>query len=117
MTNVVNNKGLTLVEMVISLAILGMMVVTFLSIFLGSYTMTMRAEARSNTTALVAGEIDSQLAISSSPGITGNAYIQYSDGVTNSIAGKSIDASITNDSNQTVLITYFVPDIAPEAAP
>jgi len=118
MKSIRDKKGMTLVEIVISLAILGIMVVTFLSIFLGSYTITMRAESRSNTTALIAGEIDRQLAISTSPGVsTSNAVIHYSGGVTNTIAGKNINASVTNDKNQTILITYFAPDFVPEGTP
>ncbi|MBK5262543.1 MAG: type II secretion system protein [Peptostreptococcaceae bacterium] len=111
-----DKKGMTLVEIVVSLAILGIMVVTFLSIFLGSYAITMRAESRSNTTALVAGEIDRQLASSTSPGVSaGNAVIHYvSGGVTNTIAGKNINSSVTNDKNQTILITYFEPAFVPE---
>ena len=113
-----DKKGMTLVEIVVSIAILGVMAVTFLSIFLGSYNITMRAEARNNLTALVAGEIDSQLAISTSSGVsTGNAVITYSGGLSNSISGKNINASVTNDKNQTVIITYFKPDIVPVGTP
>lgn len=118
MKNIRNKKGMTLVEIAVSLAILGIMAVTFLSIFLGSYAITMRAELRSNTTALVAGEIDRQLASTTSPGVsTGNAVIHYSGGVRNTIAGKNINSSVTNDKNQTILITYFESDFVSEGTP
>lgn len=114
-------KGLTLVEIVVSIAIFGIMAVVFLNVFLGSLVITTRAGARSDSVAAVSGEIEQKLAdfaanntdpiystISTESKVV---TIFYNNGASSTtMGGVKISGIKTNDRGQTIEIQTFVPE-------
>ena len=114
MKSINNKKGMTLVEIVVSLAIFGIMMVAFLNMFLTSYEITIRAGARSDTVAQISSEMENSL---SSFGGTGTDIsianeeisIDYDDGQ-ETIDTIKITGEATNDKNQSVELVYYLPE-------
>lgn len=112
-------KGLTLVEIVVSIAIFGVMAVVFLNVFLGSLVITTRAGSRSDSVAAVSGEIEQKLAdFATNKDATYSMLsteqkevkIIYNNGTSYTImSGVNIIGNTTNEKGQTVEIITFVP--------
>ena len=105
-----SKKGMTLVEIIVSMTIFSIMVVAFLNLFFGSFLISLRAEARTNTVGEVAGAIENKISTLTPSGITTSVSIQYHGGYTNTANGTKISDSVTNSDDQTVTFTYFVPE-------
>lgn len=60
-----NDQGFTLVEILISMTIFGILMVAFLSLFTGAYFMTLRAGDRDKTLAGITGKVENKIASTS----------------------------------------------------
>jgi prepilin-type N-terminal cleavage/methylation domain-containing protein len=87
--NAGSKSGFTLVEVIVSLAIFGILMVAFLSVFSSALVLTLRAGHNDQTVAEVSGEVDRSLA-----------------------ANTNVDPSIVDHTNATITVTF--PDAAPE---
>lgn len=113
-----SNKGMTLVEIIVSLAIFGILSVLFLNVFLGGILLTVRSGDRTEMVAEAASSIESKIADnsftssaikSSSPA---SVSIIYNYGTpsqqSSSLDGLKIETEVAQD-GQIVQIDYFVP--------
>src|SRR5665647_3326463 len=100
-----NNKGMTLVEIVVSMTIFAIMSIAFLNIFFGSYLINLRAESRTEIIGEVSGEMENKLSGSTMAGISGNATIMYNGSYTTSTPGMTVTDTQTDDKGQSVSIT------------
>ena len=115
-----NIKGLTLVEVVVSIAIFGIISVGLLSMLVEGLLITSRAGDRSESVMHVASEIEKKLA---DPSYTINAVlsegspqatIYYNHGTinesTHNMDGKLITGNELNERGQEIEVTVFVPE-------
>lgn len=118
-----NNKGMTLVELVVSIAIFGIISVGFLSIFLESLLIIERAGNRSESVAYVSSELERKLAGSdpvdaATLTITEpQAIITYNPGTvvesSNPVDGKLILGTELNQQGQEIEVTVYIPSVTP----
>lgn len=117
MKTFVDRKGMTLVEVIVSITIFSIMSVAFMNVFLGSYLITTRAGARTDSVAFISGEMDKTLAglsyaaettnITSAPGVV---TIEYLDGSIGNINGTGFVGNVLSTKGQTIEINYFLPE-------
>jgi prepilin-type N-terminal cleavage/methylation domain-containing protein len=108
-----SEKGFTLVEIMVSLAIFGILMVAFLSIFSTALGLTLRAGHNDQTVAAVSGDIEKSMAddtytapdITLNPGQT--ATITYADGSTNTVTvDETVGTDTTADGEQVTIKSY-----------
>lgn len=109
MKQISNKKGLTLVEIIVSLAIFGLMAVLFLNVFLNSYKLTLRAEERTQAIGDASGQLQHVLATTKSAITNSAVTIQYNATTTSIVPGETTQKSIVTDDNQTIVLEYFIP--------
>lgn len=108
------NKGFTLVEILVALTIFGILVIAFLALFSNAFYLTLRSGDRDKQVQTVTGKLENKLA---SPAYTdaavtqtnANVILTYSDGTINSVlTQKTIGTSQMSDGTQ-VIIEYYIP--------
>ncbi len=101
-------KGMTLVELIIAIAILGIIMVSFLSMFTTGFIGIMNASK--HTEAGYEAQKDMENSISSDPN-TGAVLIEidFPDGVTIDSTGKILEEEVDHD-GRTINIKTFVPN-------
>jgi len=111
-------KGMTLIEIVVSLAILGVLAVLFLNVFLGSILLTSRSGERADMVADVSSAIEQKAAnpLSTNAAITtttSSVSILYNYGTaaesSSSMSGAFVNGSSSNSNGQQVQLEYFIP--------
>lgn len=116
-----NNRGLTLIEVIASLAIFGIVSVGLLSIFTESLLITSRAGARSEAVMNISTEIENKLANPTYSSIsvlnedtTHQATIYYNYGTmsqsSNTMDGNLVTGNEINDRGQEVEVVVFIPE-------
>jgi prepilin-type N-terminal cleavage/methylation domain-containing protein len=111
-------KGMTLIEIVVSLAILGVLSVLFLNVFLGSILLTTRSGERADLVADVSSAIEQKAANHSFTNAaittsTSSVNVVYNYGTaaesSSSMNGAFVNGSSTNSDGQQVQLEYFIP--------
>lgn len=113
-----STKGMTLVEIVISLAIFGVLSVIFLNIFLSSLTLTVRSGQRADMVSEISSSIEQRIADDSftdsdiTTVSTSVAIIYNKDTASESseaMEGVLVNGDLINDDGQLVQLKYFIP--------
>ena len=113
-----NNKGMSLVEIIVSLAIFGVLSVLFLNVFLGGILLTVRSGDRAEMVAEAASSIEQKIADNTftSPAIKsstpGSVNIIYNYGTGNQkssvLDGLKVETEL-DQGGQVVRMDYFIP--------
>ncbi len=108
------NSGMTLIEVIVSLALVGILAIVFLTLFVGSLKMIGRSGEREKVKVAASSSMDNLLndssyADSDITSVTGSVTITYPDSTTKTISGKESKISKTNSDGSQVEIKGFVP--------
>lgn len=113
------NKGFTLVEILISISIFGILMVAFLSLFTSAYYMTIRAGDRDKTVAGISGKVENKIASSAynDPEIaqsSADVILTYGDGSTNTVpVDKTSGTSHMQDGTEVKIDYYKAAAVSP----
>ena len=116
MKKIINKKGLTLVELILGIAIFGILSVGFLNVFFGSLLITTISGERTDTVANVSSEIEKKLSdhtytSDTIPTVPSQVTIKYNGGADQDIMdGELIQGTEVNENGQTIEITAFIPE-------
>lgn len=104
-----DKRGFTLVEVIVSIAIFGIMAVLFLNVFFSSYYLTLRSEDRTQAVGIASGQLQNTLATTKSAITNSAVSIKYNASTTRVVTGETTSKSITTENDQTVTLEYFIP--------
>lgn len=108
------NKAFTLAEVLVSMAIFGILVIAFLSLFSSAYYMTLRAGDRDKTVNGISGKVENKIASSSytDPQITqstATVTLTYGNGATATFTVDQTTGTASMTDGTGVVIEYYKP--------
>lgn len=106
MKTFIKKQGFTLVELIISFAILGIIAITFLAIFSGMYKGISNAGNKSKAAFSAQGNIDNSIATRTDG--TDTMTIQF-NGNSISLTGRTLTSTVTSG-NTTVTVSVYTPN-------
>jgi prepilin-type N-terminal cleavage/methylation domain-containing protein len=108
------NSGMTLIEIIVSLALIGILTLVFLTLFVGSLKMIGRSGERERVKVEASSSMDNLLndssyADSDITSATGSVTITYPDLTTKTVSGSEAKINKTNSDGSQVEIKGFIP--------